>query len=466
MGLLLLMVLAAGVGCAESERGAGTEPLRPLVYTEHPDLTPEGAAVREGRLLRELRQGAELSGGWGRLETESDRKMPLISEGEALGEAIFEALTTRDEALWDHLYIAPESYAQLVKVSPEKAHEFVDVQMGGALQTWEIFTPTRSSEGADGGLGELLELEGLELGEGRTVNGPVAKEDERVVQHWGNVLRLRYAEADVVFELRISRIFRVPSPQDPTREVLVLASPVEADRRLRTLVALGLHLKPELLRSREYPFPLKEGNFWRFRRYNRALGQEEVDPLEIAVGGQAAAGTPRSPEVIMEVLGVEQYGTWRLVHVMRSYEDADFTRAHERWVLTPRRIYVCNARCQARIDDLSYLLEYFEYQVPIFSFPLEPGQGWGRAGLGAEEGTFVVDESWHRVETPAGGFVGTYAIEGTGPLTQSSPYFRLPDQRRYFAPGRGVVRRELREPDARGNLIDVVEDLVEYRIMP
>lgn len=464
--LLLLMVLAAGAGCADSEPTPAAVPLRPLVYTEHPDLTPEGASVREGRLLRQLRQGAELSGGWGRLEAEGAREMPLISEGEALGEAIFEALTTRDEALWDHLFIAPESYAQLVNVSPEKAHEFVDVQMGGALQTWEIFTPTRSSEGADGGLGELLVLEGLELGEGRTVNGPVAREDERVVQHWGNVLRLRYAEADVVFELRISRIFRVPSPQDPTREVLVLASPVEADRRLRTLVALGLHLKPELLRSREYPFPLKEGNFWRFRRYNRALGQEEVDPLDIAMGGQAAAGTPRSPEVVMEVLGVEQYGTWRLVHVMRSYEDADFTRAHERWVLTPRRIYVCDTRCQARIDDLSYLLEYFEYQVPIFSFPLEPGQGWGRAGLGVEEGTFAVDASWHNVETPAGGFVGTYAIEGTGPLTQSSPYFRLPGQRRYFAPGRGVVRRELREPDARGNLIEVVEDLVEYRIMP
>jgi len=267
----------------------------------------------------------------------------------------------------------------------------------------------------------------------------------------------------------MSRIFRVPSLYDPSQEVLVLASPVEADRRLRTLVALGMHLKPELLRSREYPFPLKEGNFWRFRRYNRALGEEqEVDPLDFAMGEQAVAGMPRSPEVVMEVLGVEQYGTWRLVHVIRSYEDADFTRAHEHWVLTPRRIYVCDSRCRARIDDLSYLLEYFEYQVPIYSFLLEPGQRWARAGLevDAAGATFEVDDAWHHVETPAGGFVGTYAIEGTGPLTQSSPYFGLPGQRRYFAPGRGVVRRELREPDARGNVIDVVEDLVEYRIMP
>ncbi|RAL20494.1 hypothetical protein DL240_16955 [Lujinxingia litoralis] len=463
------VALVLGVGCAGDEPSGEDRPLRPLVYTEHPDLTPEGAAVREQRLLRQLRGGAELSGGWGRLEEPDAGELPLIDDEEALGRALFEALIERNEALWDHLFIAPESYAELVKVSEDRAREFVDVQMGGALATWESFEPSRSSEGADGGLGRLLELQGLELGEGRTIQGPVAGEDEEVVQHWGNVLRLRYAEADVEFELRIPRIFRVPSPHDPTRKVLVLASPVEADRRLQTLVALGLHLKPELLRSREYPFPLKEGNFWRYRRYNKALGQDEtVDPLDFAMGGQAAAGTPRAPEVIVEVMGVEQYGTWRLVHLMRSYEDADFTRAHERWVLTPRRIYYCNSRCQANIDDLSYLLEYFEYQVPIFSFPLEPGQRWGRAGLkvGSDAASFSVDESWHHVETPAGGFVGAYAIEGTGPLTLSSPYFKLPGQRRYVVPGRGVVRRELREPDAGGQLIDVVEELVEYRIMP
>src|SRR5690606_40048204 len=46
-------------------------PLQPLIYTEFPNLTPEAAAVRERRLMRQLTEGAGGGGQWGDLEVAS-----------------------------------------------------------------------------------------------------------------------------------------------------------------------------------------------------------------------------------------------------------------------------------------------------------------------------------------------------------------------------------------------------------
>lgn len=495
-------VLAAGLvaglaGCSPPERAEPASermPLQPLIYTEFPNLTPEAAAVRERRLMRQLTEGAGGGGQWGDLEVASSGALAPLETREALGEAIFKALIEQNEALWEHVFVRPQAYSGLVHVDLEAAREFVDNLQGKSAETWAMFGVEESSEISQGGLGRLLTLEGMRLGEGRTIDGPLAKDEESVVQHWGNALLLRFKNSDVVFELLIPKVLRVADPGRPGAHVLAVGSEIRSDHRLRVMLEMGLHLKPELMRSREYPYPLKVGNFWRYRRYNAALGAEIVhDPLgvppplvEVAGSGadpgeerdfgefgalegeeRVGGGALDASEVLLEVLAVDRYETIRLVKLMRTYNDQRLSRFVEHWLLTPRHIYQCNRQCQNQIENVGWLLGYLEQQTPIFRFPLTPGTGWRRGGtlLSQEEsGVFRVDDTWHSLETGAGTFTATVAIDGTGALGLNDPHLRSADQRRYFAVGKGVVQRVLKGTGREGQ--EVIEELVEVRIIP
>jgi hypothetical protein len=171
-------------------------------------------------------------------------------------------------------------------------------------------------------------------------------------------------------------------------------------------------------------------------------------------------------EVIVEVREVSNYGPVRLVELLRTYDDRDRTRVREWWVLTPRRIYLCDRSCRDVISDLGALLEYFSRQTPLLRFPLRLGSQWGRSGGLDDQGDhFSVDNQWHQVSTPAGTFAATFRIAGTGPLSRSNRYFGNVQLIRDFAPGRGVVRRQIFAGEGAIEGVDVVEELVEYRIM-
>lgn len=481
-GLFVFLIAVSAMACSDSDTPARPRharevvPLQPLIYTERPDLSAEAAAVRERRLMRQLLEGSNAAGSWGKLDEQAAAKRPDLSSADQLGRAMFDALVDRDEALWDGLFVAPADYAGMVRLELDQARKFVDDVQGKSRTTWRSFESGRPSEAPEGGLGSLLAFDGLELGEGRTVAGPVAEDDEPVAQYWGNILRLRLKGTDVYFELRISKILRIAHPRaHPNQPALGLASPVQMSPQLEVYLRAGLHLKPQLLETREYAYPLAVGNFWRYRRSladaHKADGESEadaalLDEAEPQPGVAPAAAGLAATEALLEVTSVDRYGSWRLVTLRRSYNDEKLTTVNLHWLVLPRRIYRCSRICRVHVDDLDWLLRYLDRQTPIYRFPLGLEDGWGGGGETAgAEAVFRVGEDWHDVEVPAGAYMNTVAITGTGPLDASDPMYRGHRQTRYFAHGRGVVQRVL-EPVGADDQPAIIERLVESRIMP
>lgn len=489
MAFAITLSLAAGFSaCTESPEPASPRalrPLQPLVYTEQPTLSPEASGVRERRMLRRFRQGANSSGSWGQMPTAKDRSHPPIQDPAALGEAIFGALIERDESAWDALFVPPEDYARLVRVDLDDARKFVDTLQASSLTVWRAFKPGLASEAPEGGLGSVLEVVELQLGEGRRVDGPVAQEDEVVAQYWENILRLRLRGSDLVFELKIPKILRTNSASHiPQAARLSLGSPIKMSPLLDIYTRAGLHLKTQLLETREYPYPLAVGNFWRYQRSRlsqgddarEAVSAESAPPGSQPIRSEDAGVLPgglAATETLLEVVSVDRYGSRRLVTLRRSYNDEALTTSYQHLLLLPKRIYRCSQRCRSHIKDLGWLLKYLDSQTPIYVFPLGLNKGWGAGGqatTGKDGSTqpktvFEVGSDWQDVQTPGGAYTNTVEIRGVGPLGGLSPYYRGREQTRYFAYGHGLVQRVLRETSERGDRM-VVEKLVESRIMP
>ncbi len=479
--LLIVAVATAVSACSDTNDGPAprahhsVRPLQPLIYTERPDLSPAAAAVREHRLMRQLLDGSHAAGRWGRLD---DRPAPRrrFADADQLGKAIFKALVDRDDQLWDTLFVAPADYAGMVRIELDDARQFVDDIQGKSRAVWRGFGTEHPSEVVQGGLGALLEFDGLELGDGRTVAGPVAGEGEEVAQYWGNVLRLHLKGTKVYFELRIPKVLRLVHPrQSPGQPTLALGSPVHMSPQLQVYLRAGLQLKPELLETREYPYPLAVGNFWRYRRKfagtpddpdKAAKAASRPAMAADAVAALDAATALPATETLLEVTSVDRYRSWRLVTLRRSYNDEKLSTFNEYWLVLPRRIYRCSHMCRVHIEDLSWLLSYLDRETPIFRFPLHLHEGWGEGGQpGDKDAVFKVGGDWTDVEVPAGTYVNTVAIHGTGPLAGLDHFYRDRQQTRFFAHGRGVVRRTLADPDKQDHTT-VVEDLVESRILP
>ncbi len=464
------LLALCGVACDGPAPALVATPLQPLIYTELPDVTPEAAALRERRLMRELLDGARVGERWGHLER---RAMAPPRDAQALGEALYQALMTQDEALWEHTFVSPEAYARMVRVSPAAALKFTDEVIAQALPTWQLFAIARPSEVPQGGLGEVFSFEGLELGQGRLASGRLSRDDEPVDQHWGNVLRLGLRDTDVVFEVRVPKILRVVDrARHPSGEpILALAAPAQASDALKTFIEAGLHLKQELLRSQEYPYPLTVGNFWRYRRFSPGEGgapeaqgrPEAAAPIdEVALSlEESDARAFAADEVLLEVISLERYGSVRLVGLRESYNDAQLTRLDISWLVTPRRIYACPRDCVRHIEEVGWLLSHMQRETPLLAFPLRAGQRWGRGERETQLGAAPEE-----VEVPAGAFIGCWAISGR-PTASADPFMQVSAQRRLFAAGKGVVRRELRGVlRAETAPSSLVEELVEYRIMP
>lgn len=467
--LIFLMLVLPACSDAEDPSAPGSPPLQPLIYTERPDLSPEAAAVRERRLMRHLLDGSSASGNWGSLEARSQARRRPLGDAEALGRAMFDALVERDEALWDSIFVAPADYAGMVHLELDRSREFVDNIQGKSREVWRSFALGPASEAPEDGFAGLFEFDSLELGEGRTLDGPIAEDEEPVAQHWGNVLRLRLKGTDVVFEMRVPKILRIAHPRHhPNQPSLGLASAVRMSSQLEVYLRAGLHLKPQLLQTREYPYPLAVGNFWRYRRSPQSTSDDGEGPStpKGPVDGAASASGLRATETLLEVTSVDRYGSWRLVTVRRSYNDEKLTTINQHWLVLPRRIYRCSSVCRVHVDDLGWLLSYLDRQTPLFRFPMRLDEGWGQGGHSDDDDPiFEIGAAWQDVVVPAGKYANTAAIEGTGPLEAIDPFYRGRAQVRYFAHGRGVVQRVI-FPDADGSQPTVVEKLIESRIMP
>lgn len=471
----LLALLLIGPACSPDVEvlPRDQQPLRPLIYTEYPDLTPQGAAVREERLVRQLLEDESDLGPAFSNSGERLQPLPLLDSPDELGRVIVEALLSRDRELFEHAFISPHAYTSLVRVDPRDAAEFVDNQIGSSTPLWTLFTQTLSSEMPEGGLGAILHYDGIELGRGRRADGGLTLGNEAPVQFWGNKIFLRLRDYDLRFELPIPRIFLVPNgsdtsgqenPVDPIH-IYTLGSEIQSDRSFRTFLHSGMHLKPEIMRPTEYPFPLQIGNFWRYRRYDRNVGVEDIDPLEAGFTEKTDSDhSLAAREVVLEVLQLSQYRHVRLVELRRSYDDQHLTRVQEFWVLTPRQIFACSEECRAHIDDLAFLVHYFDNQIPLFTFPIRLGEGWHHGGRPDDDPTFHIDPDWHLIEPPAGYFPASYAIQGRGPLGWWDPYYQRSQITRFFQPGRGLVRLDITDRQNPLERVDVIEELVEYRL--
>ena len=462
--LLLLLVGLLAAACEQEAVDWETrQPLRPLIYTELPQLTPQGAQVREERLMRRLVEGLSEE----EMEEASGArraKLPAPTSARSFGRLIFHALITQDAFLWEHCFVSPESYAALVHMKLPEAKEFVDNTLGATLPVWAMFQVTRTSEAPGGGLGEVFEFEELMLGPPRLASGQRVdpQDEDSAQQHWGSVLKLRLKRSpSTSFTLHLPKVVRVPDPRKlKTGEpLLALAEPLEASSRLKTFVDAGLHLKPELLRSQDYPYPLAVGNFWRYRRTHTldAPGSSPSSPPERgdqagAWGGEGASGLGVS-EALWEIVKIERYDSWRLVEVRQSYNDQDFTEITHHWLVTPKQIYPCSRECIRHVDTLDWLLPYMERTTPAFRFPMPA--------------------SWRRVdlEVPKGEFVGLVEMPHQAGQAASDPLLTLESSVQYFSPGQGVVKRQLVGtsplPGSLGPArVVATEELIESRIMP
>lgn len=461
----VLVALASPACSSDQDDDQSTKaPLQPLIYTEYPELTSEGAAVRERRLHRQLMEGST-GGDWGRLEKADRTSLPDLDDVDALGEAIVDALLDRDETLWEHVFISPENYAAAADVDSADAAEFVDNQIGESFSVWELFAPDHSSLVAPGGLSELLSYHSLQLGEAED-----GGDGGDITRYVDNRLVIAYADGDLRFEFSIPAILKIDNPvlmpaDDDAESRFRLGSNIDVDPRFRLFRDVGLHLKPQLLRPEEYPFPMGVGSFWRYRRFDADEGAKDTgDPLDRRL--EDTADGVAAEEVLVEVRDISRYGPMRLVELLRSYDDRRHTRVRHWWLLTPRRIYACDQTCRERVEDVDWLLEFFERRAPLFLIPPRLGDRWQREGPQEESTTrFSIDDAWHEVQSPAGTFPRAYRIEGTGDLGRSDRYVEDAQVTRYFVSDRGVVRRIIRDAPEAEEPIDVVEELVEYRLM-
>lgn len=487
-GPLFFGVLLTLCACSTSYEDAqpspiarADQPLRPLIYTELPDLTPRAAAIRERRLMRELLLGANAStqgdASWGRLQTPAN--LQPLTDANQLGETMTRALFTQDEALWDHAFVSPSSYAGMVHVKPEVAHAFVDELLGKSAQSWDLFRIEHASEAPEGGLSALFEFRSMTLGQGRTLAGKIARrEDDVVAQYWGNVLTIGLRGSSVEFELRVPKVLRVTDHEkSPSGEpILAVAAPVEASSQLQMFIAAGMHLKPELLRSQEYPFPLAVGNFWRYRRYRHDQSPEKAEPLDsmdAALLLDDEQITERGPgESLLEILSVERYNGVRLVQYRVSYDDQEFSMKEAHWLVSPRTIYPCSRACVRQVENIDWLLDYMQRSSPIYMFPIRIGKAWDRAQNG-DDGVDRIEDAAVRVlpetpdvEVPAGKFHRAYVLDILRGEILSDPFLTVKRARRAFVQGQGVVRQELQGVDAQGEPQKIIEELVEARIVP
>lgn len=319
----------------------------------------------------------------------------------------------------------------------------------------------------------MFEFRSMNLGQGRTMRGKLAKKDDEIAQYWGNVLTIGLRDSPVSFELRVPKILRVVDrDKSADAHVLSIAAPVEASRSLEMFIAAGMHLKPELLRSQEYPFPLAVGNFWRYRRFRhdqepRAEGT--LDPMDAALIMEEDQESDRGAgETLLEILSVERYGGVRLVEYRVSYDDQELSSHQAHWLVTPRAIYPCYRECVRHIEQIDRLLDYMHRVTPIYQFPLTRGNTWTKATLSRGElPTHVsVAPRTEKLEVPAGKFARAYVIDIKGEKVLSDPFFDVSSVRRSFVEGQGVVRQELKGRTIAGEKRWIIEELVEARIMP
>jgi hypothetical protein len=453
----LLATLASATGCsadclsAPDTQADQPTPLQPLVYTETADSSPGAAAARERRLLRQLRTGAQQQGSWGGLG-QANSDLPAMTSADRLGEALGRALFKRDEALWSHVFVPAAAYGKLVNLKPAAARRFVDEQRGGSRDVWRAFQIETQSKLPPDGFSSVFSTGNLNLGDPRTLDGDRAGDDQRPIQYWNNRLILGRPDSNIQFAVHIPKIIRIP-PALSTRGQprFGIAGDIELGEKLEVFLDAGLHFSADVLSAADYPFPLNVGNFWKYRR------TIEADPR---AGEDAPDDSPQST-LLVEVMEVDRFRSWRVVHLRSIHLNQRGSRRDIRWLLTPRRIFACDSTCRHYADDLDRLLTYIARHTPIFAFPITLGDTWGDTHR-----SMRTSSAFETIENEAGKFSGTIPITGTAAGADWTLAQTATSATRWFAPRTGIVKRRVTIPSSgTGGTSLVTDTLTEYRLM-
>lgn len=386
-------------GC-ERQLSGGDPPLRPLVYTELPPA-------------EELPDAAP-----------TEAMMHVAPED--LGYALFHALIDHDRTSFEALFIRAQALSDLIHTPIDDAQKQTSGILKKSEKVWTLFSPSVQYEEPMGGLSTRLRLSEFRLGKGRNLAGKIAQpEQDELMQHWGNELRIELIGSDKVFTIRVPKIVKTPAGWR-------IAQPVELDKTLQIFLECGMHLKSGLLSSEHYPMPLEVGNFWKYR-----IERDDIPSAQGATDTPVASAT--LTDMITDIAHREGYWVVSFERTLvdpskQAPEDTETTTFS--WLATPRMIYPCKRDCKNNLNNIGYLLGYIMRQTPIFRFPLEVGNKWSVAGQKDVYSRYEV-RALHTdpIVVPEGSFTGVYEIFGSIEEGRES---------RFFMPGIGTVQRTVR----------------------
>lgn len=440
--LLLVVLLTVTTACPPSEPH-GEPPLRPLVYTE----SPHGQS-------RPLIPGYEEWAGdvdptAFPLDTEPtvDFTFPPartrdLTTPEGLASALFQALESLDQSELDELLISAEDYAQIAHTGSDTAASHAAELRAQTGELMQSFRGELLSEQREGGLGSMLVFESASEGSYRLVTGARATVPEEAIMVWGAELRMRRTDSDLVFRIRIPKLLKLPSGEWRIAEVPELGG------RLEMFLAMGFHLSPVLLAFEHYPLPLHTANYWTYQ----VRSIPRLSPSEMGdVGHEADETLDRYRDV---VLSRQEYDGYALVRLRREYlSDQERRDETVSYLLTARRMFLCNRDCRRNVENIDWLLSHFSNAVtPELVFPLLPNMSWRRGGRPDLDGDYRTWSEYESSNVPAGHFDRTVRVMNSA---------RSGRTHRFLASGIGVVLVRID-----GATDTVFHELVDYRIIP
>jgi len=434
----LAVVAALQIGCPRSDQGAAP-PLRPLLYTEPATNDPISLNGYEEWLdpnvdpvaLYPVQRATEL---------DQDRAFVVEAiEGvtpDALMRGVYHALMTQDADLLDQLVFTPEELAAAARMRLETARQEVATIRSETLATLEWFTPATPSRARPEGLTRLLSAGDLVVGRGRNIDGALTRDSEVPVMHWGSELAVQLVGSNALFTLRFPKLLA-----DDSGRWRLAAAPV-VDARFRLYRSLGMDLKPELMEREHALFPLSVGNYWHYRTRRPAVGQDQ----------QEGYGLLTNNGYRDEVVAITEYTGYRLVRVRRLFDNPSRTSEYFHYLQTPLRLYTCGQwDCVRNIENVDWLLNHAQAQVPILVFPYEAGSAWGAGGLDGRNNVYRIQPEVVDISTPAGRFATALEVVRTTARGRESTF---------VVSGLGVVMRRR----ATG-LESEIEELISYRVM-
>ncbi len=435
--LWISTVVLISVTACRSEPTPEPPPLRPLLHTQAPRGTDRSVSGYE-----EWQDPNSDPTAW---PTEFQTSVAPQGEAAVPGPAmtpealildVYAALTLGDaERLRSHLF-APDSLAVASHMNADTAQRTADEIEDSTQNTFNVFNHGSPSDARAGGLAAILQTGQLVVGRGRNLDGSASSEEEVPIMHWGSELTFSIRNTDIEFVLRFPNLL-----QDEGGVWRLRAAP-RIDTRFRTYRNLGLDLKPELMDVEHASIPLGVGNYWHYRTRLPGAPTEEGDSYGVLTRDGYR-------DAVIEVM---DYGGYRVIRLRRMFDDPSRQAERFSYLLTPRRLYICNRECVRRASRFEWVLTYAAQRTPVLVLPLELGGGWGVGGEPDRDNNYRVDPEPQVVGVPAGNFDDAYEI------TRSTTRGR---QAAFFVPGIGfVMRRNASTVETQ------LEELIAFRILP